>query len=98
MVGSTLDGRWNETEAVSLMFKTGDTLHALPALPEVSNYIRTGNRIATEFIMMFYRPRPGSPSTPLSTSYLNSPRYRLGLAALRKFGMVRLANFLLEHI
>lgn len=57
MVGSTVDGRWNEvrprgtslrseaaltssrcspqTEAVSLMIKTGDTLHALPELQEV---------------------------------------------------------------
>lgn len=35
MVGSTIDGIWNQTEAVSLMIKSVDTLHALPDLQEV---------------------------------------------------------------
>ncbi|GAA5849618.1 hypothetical protein JCM9279_007290 [Rhodotorula babjevae] len=39
MVGSTVDGRWNETEAVSLMIKTGDTLHALPELQETPSWL-----------------------------------------------------------
>ncbi|GAA5911302.1 hypothetical protein JCM8208_004325 [Rhodotorula glutinis] len=39
MVGSTVDGRWNETEAMSLMIKTGDTLHALPELQETPSWL-----------------------------------------------------------
>ncbi|KAG8879407.1 hypothetical protein FRB97_001634 [Tulasnella sp. 331] len=34
MVGSTVDGTWNETEAVSLMIKSAETLHVLPDLQE----------------------------------------------------------------
>lgn len=36
MVGSTVDGRWNESEAISLQLRTGDVLGALPDLKEVS--------------------------------------------------------------
>ncbi|KAI5478357.1 hypothetical protein MNV49_005208 [Pseudohyphozyma bogoriensis] len=39
MVGSTLDGRWNETEAVTLIFKSADTIRALPALPETPSWL-----------------------------------------------------------
>jgi hypothetical protein len=35
MVGSTVDGRWNESEAISLQLRTGDVLHVLPDLKEV---------------------------------------------------------------
>ncbi|KAK4703977.1 hypothetical protein P7C70_g2238, partial [Phenoliferia sp. Uapishka_3] len=34
MVGSSMDGRWNQTEAVSLMIKSAETIHALPRLDE----------------------------------------------------------------
>ncbi|KAL8287059.1 hypothetical protein RQP46_004065 [Phenoliferia psychrophenolica] len=34
MIGSSIDGKWNETEAVSLMIKSADTLAALPDLPD----------------------------------------------------------------
>lgn len=36
MVGSTVHGRWNESEAISLQLRTGDVLGALPDLQEVS--------------------------------------------------------------
>ncbi|KAG8995366.1 hypothetical protein FRB94_009200 [Tulasnella sp. JGI-2019a] len=39
MVGSTVDGTWNETEAVSLMIKSADTLHALPNLQESVSWL-----------------------------------------------------------
>lgn len=36
MVGSSVDGKWNETEAVSLMIRSAHTIHALPNLSDVS--------------------------------------------------------------
>ncbi|KAK4705002.1 hypothetical protein P7C70_g1213, partial [Phenoliferia sp. Uapishka_3] len=39
MVGSSVDGKWNETEAVSLMIKSAQTIKALPALKETVSWL-----------------------------------------------------------
>lgn len=39
MVGDTVHGVWNETEAISLMIKSADVLHALPALADNPSWL-----------------------------------------------------------
>ncbi|GAA5892683.1 hypothetical protein JCM6882_000555 [Rhodosporidiobolus microsporus] len=59
MVGSTLDGRWNETEAVSLMFKAGDTIHALPELQETPSWLPVDYAASTIYDLVL-SPRPAA--------------------------------------
>jgi thioester reductase-like protein len=40
MVGDTVNGVWNETEAISLLVKSAQTIGAMPDLGEVSQSIR----------------------------------------------------------
>ncbi|KAM0749958.1 L-aminoadipate-semialdehyde dehydrogenase [Meredithblackwellia eburnea MCA 4105] len=61
MVGSTVDGRWNETEAVSLMFKTGDVLHALPNLNETPSWLPVD--CAADTILDLVLTKPPAPNT-----------------------------------
>ncbi|TNY17771.1 L-aminoadipate-semialdehyde dehydrogenase [Rhodotorula diobovata] len=61
MVGSTVDGRWNETEAVSLMIKTGDTLHALPELQETPSWLPVDYAASTIFDLV--KSEPPAPRT-----------------------------------
>ncbi|GAA5820969.1 hypothetical protein JCM11251_001899 [Rhodosporidiobolus azoricus] len=56
MVGSTQDGRWNETEAVSLMFKAADTVHALPELQETPSWLPVDYAASTIFDLVLSRP------------------------------------------
>ncbi|ATZ47711.1 hypothetical protein BCIN_03g00210 [Botrytis cinerea B05.10] len=39
IVGDTIEGMWNSTEAISLMIRSATTLHALPALDETPSWL-----------------------------------------------------------
>ncbi|TGO63777.1 hypothetical protein BOTNAR_0096g00130 [Botryotinia narcissicola] len=39
IVGDTMEGLWNSTEAISLMIRSATTLHALPALDETPSWL-----------------------------------------------------------
>ncbi|GAA6034265.1 hypothetical protein JCM8097_003814 [Rhodosporidiobolus ruineniae] len=56
MVGSTLDGRWNGTEAVSLMFKAADTIHALPELQETPSWLPVDYAASTIYDLILSEP------------------------------------------
>ncbi|ORY46225.1 hypothetical protein BCR35DRAFT_356262 [Leucosporidium creatinivorum] len=62
MVGSTVDGRWNESEAISLQLRTGDVLHALPDLKETPSWLPV-DYAAKTIIDLALSPAPSTPTS-----------------------------------
>ncbi|ORY88492.1 acetyl-CoA synthetase-like protein [Leucosporidium creatinivorum] len=62
MVGSTVNGRWNESEAISLQLRTGDVLGALPDLKETPSWLPV-NFAAKTILDLAVAPAPSQPTS-----------------------------------
>ena len=63
MVGDTVHGVWNETEAIPLQIKSAQSVGAMPELSEVSKHPKSRVKLQPMMKLVVYSPCPGSPST-----------------------------------